>query len=263
VQDIFKRLDEQYKIIQSRGHETVGIFLQGSQNYNLDYEGSDIDTKVIVLPKFNNFVLGSSMTSTTSVMDNDEHVDLKDIRLMFDCFRKQNINFVEILFTKYKILNSKYEWFFQPMFDNRELIARYNNYAAVNCIAGMSMEKYKALEHPYPTIVDKIKKYGYDPKQLHHIIRLNEFIKRFIDNSSYAECLISKQRDYLIEVKKGIHTLEEAREIAETLSKETSDIRKEYMLNNPLAVNKEVENIMNDVLLNIMRWNFKTEIGGV
>ena len=30
----------------------VGCFLQGSQNYGLDYEGSDVDTKLIVIPDF-------------------------------------------------------------------------------------------------------------------------------------------------------------------------------------------------------------------
>ena len=30
----------------------VGCFLQGSQNYGLDYEGSDVDTKLIVVPDF-------------------------------------------------------------------------------------------------------------------------------------------------------------------------------------------------------------------
>ena len=39
--------------------------------------------------------------------------------------------------------------------------------------------KLKALKHPYPTIVDKINKYGYDPKQLHHILRMNDFIKKY------------------------------------------------------------------------------------
>ena len=37
----------------------VGLFLQGSQNYNLDYEGSDIDTKAIMLPSFSDFVLNA------------------------------------------------------------------------------------------------------------------------------------------------------------------------------------------------------------
>lgn len=77
----------------------VGLFLQGSQNYNLDYEGSDIDTKAIMLPSFSDFVLNAKPLSTTHIMENNEHVDFKDIRLMFDCIKKQNVNFVEILFT--------------------------------------------------------------------------------------------------------------------------------------------------------------------
>lgn len=72
----------------------VGLFLQGSQNYNLDYEGSDIDTKAIMLPSFSDFVLNAKPLSTTHIMENNEHVDFKDIRLMFDCIKKQNVNFV-------------------------------------------------------------------------------------------------------------------------------------------------------------------------
>jgi predicted nucleotidyltransferase len=260
LRDIHKRLEECYKIVEDRGYEIVGIFLQGSQNYELDYEGSDIDTKAIVLPKFNDFVLNKQPTSTTSVLDNNEHIDLKDIRLMFDCFKKQNINFVEILFTKYKLINPKYRKLFQPVLDNNELIAHYNNYAAVNCISGMSLEKYKALEHPYPATVDKIEKYGYDPKQLHHIIRLNEFIKRYISGEPYKDCLISNNKDYLIEVKTGLHTLGEARHIASTLDKETSEIKKQYMIDNPLKVNDEVNDILNNVLLEIMKYCFRSEL---
>jgi predicted nucleotidyltransferase len=257
---IMNRLQENYNTVVNKGYEIVGIFLQGSQNYELDYEDSDIDCKAILLPKFNDFVLNGKMVSTTSILENDEHIDLKDIRLMFDCFKKQNINFVEILFTKYKILNPKYEEFFKPMLDNNELIARYNNYASVNCISGMSMEKYKALEHPYPATMDKIEKFGHDPKQLHHIIRLNEFIKRYINDEKYSDCLISKQKDYLIDVKKGIHNLTEAREIAKSLCEETKQIKDEYMNNNKLSINKEVEELLNQVLLDIIKFSFKSEL---
>lgn len=88
----------------------VGLFLQGSQNYNLDYEGSDIDTKAIMLPSFSDFVLNAKPLSTTHIMENNEHVDFKDIRLMFDCIKKQNVNFVEILFTPYSIINPEYPY---------------------------------------------------------------------------------------------------------------------------------------------------------
>ncbi len=254
------RLQEHYNIVGNMGYEIVGVFLQGSQNYELDYEYSDIDSKAIILPKFNDFVLNRKPTSTTYVCENDEHIDIKDIRLMFDCFKKQNINFVEILFTKYKIINPKYETLFQPMLDNNELIARYNNYASINCIAGMSMEKYKALEHPYPATMDKIERFGYDPKQLHHIMRLYEFIKRFISGELYRDCLISKDKEYLIEVKKGIHTLEEARIFAKSLVEETKIIKDKYMQENPLKVDKQVEEIMDQVLINIIKHNFKSEL---
>jgi len=179
---------------------------------------------------------------------------------MFECFKKQNINFVEILFTEYKIINPKYEKLIQKLFDNNEIIARYNNYASVNCISGTSMEKYKALEHPYPATIDKIEKFGYDPKQLHHIIRLNEFIKRYLLGENYSDCLISKEKEYLIEVKKGIHSLEEAREIAKRLDKETNKIKSDYMNNNPVKINKECEDILNEVLIDIMKHNFKCEL---
>lgn len=255
-----ERLEEHYTEVEQMGYEIVGVFLQGSQNYELAYEDSDIDTKAILLPKFNDFVLNNKLISTTHILENNEHIDLKDIRLMFDCFKKQNINFVEILFTKYKIINPKYNLLFQPMFDNAEKIARYNNYAAVNCISGMNMEKYKALEHPYPSLLDTIEKYGYDPKQLHHIIRLNEFIKRYINDEKYADCLISKNKKYLIEVKKGKHSLEEARILAKTLTDETVKIKNDYMTTNSVKVNKECEDILNQVLLKIMKHNFISEL---
>jgi predicted nucleotidyltransferase len=259
---IMKRLQEHYNEVEKMGYEIVGVFLQGSQNYELAYENSDIDSKAIILPRFEDFVLNKTPVSTTHVLENDEHVDLKDIRLMFECFKKQNINFVEILFTKYKIMNPKYEKLFQPLIDNNELIARYNNYAAVNCIAGMSMEKYKALEHPYPSLIDKIEKYGYDSKQLHHIIRLNEFIKRYINGEPYKECLISRNKEYLIAVKKNIHSLEEARKIAKELSKETKEIKDKYMNENKLEINKDAELLLRNVLIEIMKHNFKTELWG-
>ena len=59
----------------------VGIFLQGSQNYGLDTENSDIDTKLIVTPTFEDLALNKQPQSTTHVRANAEHIDIKDIRM--------------------------------------------------------------------------------------------------------------------------------------------------------------------------------------
>ena len=87
---IFDRLNDDIKTVQDMGHKVFGVFLQGSQNYHLDYEGSDIDTKVIVLPTLEDIVLNKSPVSTTHIREDNSHIDLKDIRLMWQCFKKQN-----------------------------------------------------------------------------------------------------------------------------------------------------------------------------
>ena len=258
---IFNRLKSDFDYVTSLGYNVLGVFLQGSQNYHLDYEGSDIDTKAIVIPSFEDFVLNRKPASTTLVLPSDEHIDVKDIRLMHECFRKQNINFIEILFTQYKYMNPDYKTLYQPMFDNNEKIAHYNNYAAVNCIAGMVYEKHKAMEHPYPALKDKIEKNGYDHKQLHHIIRCEEFLNRYIAGVPYAECLIPTNPQYLINVKSEyIHSLEEARRIASNAEYLVKLKKQEYMDTHPVVIDSEVDDIMNKVLFNVLKYSFKKEI---
>ena len=79
---IFDRLKSDFDYVTSLGYKVLGVFLQGSQNYGLDYEGSDIDTKAIVVPSFEDFVLNKKPASTTLILPSNEHVDVKDIRLM-------------------------------------------------------------------------------------------------------------------------------------------------------------------------------------
>lgn len=258
---IMRRLSEHLDAVREKHPEWVGIFLQGSQNYNLDYEGSDIDSKLIVLPSFEDFVLNRKPYSYTHLMENDEHVDVKDIRLMFECFRKQNINFVEILFTKYHILNPKYEKLFAPVLEAREMIGRYNDFASLSCMVGTALEKQKALCHPYPATIEKINRFQYDPKQLHHILRLSEFMSRWLNNEPYAECLVSKQREYLKSVKLGCHSLDEAIALADTTVAKMKAIKNQYMEDYSIPViDRTVDETMNKTLVDLFKYNFLTEV---
>ena len=179
----------------------VGVFLQGSQNYGLDYESSDIDTKCIVLPTLEDLIFNRKPVSTTHVLPNEEHLDLKDVRLYFQTFRKQNLNFMEILFTKYKIVNPTYEPMWNRLIENNEQIARYNPVGAVKTMKGIAMEKYHAMEHRYPSKVDLIERLGFDPKQLHHLIRVREYLGRYISGEKYADCLIPRNAEWLSKLK--------------------------------------------------------------
>lgn len=232
---IMKRVKEHYDEVCSLGFEVVAIFfLQGSQNYNCDEYSeeymSDIDTKCIILPTLEDIVCGCSPYSHTHVCANEEHIDIKDIRVMFEMFKKQNSSYIELLFTPYYYINPKYKELFMELQRLSEALSRMHPNQALRAMAGTSMEKFKALEHPYPGTIDKINKYGYDPKQLHHILRINDLISRFIaDEEPYEKILIPKQPEYLMQVKKGLYSLEDARRVAYETDKATKKLKDENL----------------------------------
>lgn len=247
---INKRVLEHYNEACSLGYEVVGVFLQGSQNYGLDEYSdaymSDIDTKCIILPSLDDIIAGSSPLSHTHVRQNNEHIDIKDIRQMFEMFKKQNNAYVEILFTDFKIINPKYKDLWEDIEARAEQIAHLNFNQTLRCLCGTSMEKYKALEHPYPNTMDKIEKYGYDPKQLHHILRVNDFMHKYVDGKPYRQCLYPDNVQYLMAVKKGSIALEDARKLAHDVDQATKEL-KDASLIVPEPVNSDAAKFLDNV----------------
>lgn len=263
---IMARLAEHYEEAKILIDESriVGIFIQGSQNYGLDYEGSDIDTKCIVTPTFEDIAFNKKPISTTHIRKNEEHIDLKDIRLYINCFEKQNLNFLEILFTPYKIVNPQYAKFWQELVDAREAIAHYDIHRAIKSMKGIALEKYHAMEHRYPSKVDIIDKYGYDSKQLHHLLRVEEYLSRYIRGESYEHCLIPtyEHAQFLMSIKANndFFSLDQARELADT-SIENIEAMCDYGLDKyPEGQNEEVEKLFKKVQYEIMKFATALEL---
>ena len=63
-EEIKEHLRKDYVTALSLGYNVLGVFLQGSQNYHLDYAGSDIDTKAIIIPTLDDIVLNKQPVST-------------------------------------------------------------------------------------------------------------------------------------------------------------------------------------------------------
>jgi hypothetical protein len=261
---IMKRVREHYDEVCSLGKEVVVVFLQGSQNYNCDEYSdeymSDIDTKCIILPTLDDIVCGKSPYSSTHVCANEEHIDIKDIRVMFEMFKKQNSSYIELLFTPYYYVNPKYKELFKELKELSEAISRMHPNQALRAMSGTSMEKFKALEHPYPGTIDKINKYGYDPKQLHHILRINDLIKRFVANEEpYKDILIPKQIDYLMQVKKGVYSLEDARRVAYETDQDTKRIKDMY-LTEVEYIDKVTEQTLDELKCNFIKQYLKESL---
>lgn len=263
---IMERLNEHYQeaLTIFPKDKILGIFIQGSQNYGLDYVGSDIDTKCIVLPTLEDICLNRQPVSYTHVCANNEHIDFKDLRKITGDFKKQNINFLEVLFTRYKIVNPDYATLFQPMFDHAEDIARYDNYRFVRATAGMSMEKYHALKLDRPSQHDEIVAYGWATKQLHHCRRLNVFMKRWTAGESFADCLIDPRGEEMSKIKQhghDIYTLEQAEIVCEVHDNVTNAIKEEYIATHEHVINESIGNMIDDVVVDVIRTSLKKEIG--
>lgn len=267
---IMKRVQEHYDYLQSLGYEVVCVCLQGSQNYGLDEYSdeymSDIDTKAIVLPPLDDFIAASPPVSKVVIMDNNEHAEVKDIRVMFEMFKKANISYIELLFTDFKIINPEWAEFIEPLFLNKDLISNYSCIQFIKCIYGMALEKRKALCHPYPTIKDKIDKYGYDGKQLHHIARLYEFLTRFNNGESIENCFKSNNREELMMYKKqmnadgSILSAEDAVKIADELVSRITAL-KDYMIDHyHIKVKSTAIEILDEIKYNIIKEMLRREL---
>ena len=261
---IMKRIQEHYdEALQYFPEEQiVGVFLQGSQNYELDYEGSDVDTKLIVVPSFRDICLNKKPVSTTHVRENEEHTDWKDVRLYMETFRKQNLNFLEILFTPFKIINPMYEAEWERLIEAREFIAHMNEYRAVKSMKGIAMEKFHAMEHEYPSKVDVLAKYGYDPKQLHHLIRVENYLDRYMNGVAYEDCLIPEpeMKEYLMSIKRGNYNLEEARVMAQEAIDRVVAAADKFCEPRQDEELRWVRCVLEDVQANIMKISIKEEL---
>ena len=263
---IMARLAEHYEEAKQHFDESriVGIFIQGSQNYGLDYEGSDIDTKLIVVPTFEEIAFNKKPISTTHVRENDEHIDFKDIRLYIETFRKQNLNFLEILFTPYKIVNPQYAKWWNKLVENREAIAHYDIHRAIKSMKGIALEKYHAMEHRYPSKIDIIDKYGYDSKQLHHLLRVEEYLARYIEGRSYEECLIPTEetanRIRIIKEDNGYLNLADARLAADMALSHIEKMCDDALELYEEGQNEEVEKLLKEVQYDIMKFAVALEL---
>ena len=88
-----ERLDKQYRInrrLREHLSEALSsnpkikdwfiIAANGSVNYDLDYEDSDIDSKLLVIPDIHQLIWNDTHNYLHVMSDNEEHCEVKDVR---------------------------------------------------------------------------------------------------------------------------------------------------------------------------------------
>ena len=263
IVEVNKRVIEHKNELHKLNKDYFFVALQGSWNYNLGYEKSDVDTKALILPEFNDIVLNNKPISTTHLMENEEHLDMKDIRVMFQNFWKQNINFLEILFSGYVSINPSYLDEYFKLTDMAEDIAHYDEAKALNCMCGMVGEKLHALEHVYPATAADIERFGYSPKEFHHILRMRNFIDAYTRGIEFSKCLVTFDvfdKEKLMKAKRGEYSLEVVRDVAQFVYNRVYEVRNEYFDQHELVVRNDVKVAAEEVVCEVLKKKFRNDL---
>lgn len=255
---IIQRLKDDY-VFLSGTYDVVGVFLFGSQNYETDTVESDIDVKAIVMPKIDDLLLGNYEVKETHERENGE-LTVFDIKSMHDNIKKLNINFLEILFTEYRILNPKYQDLWQNMIIMREDIAYHNKHAAMKCIYGCAQNKFSKLFHKVPSNEEKIDKVGYDYKAWSDILRFWGMMQAYRLHIPYERILKIKNidrdaYDHLMDIKYCTYvcTPNEIKEDSSAMKQNMEFFVDKYIEEQSNNINQHIVDMIDEITLDCLK----------
>lgn len=202
---------------RENGYKPFVTMLYGSQNYGLSTSASDYDTKVMMLPTIETLVLKSHLWSK-DIQTSWGLVNAKDYRAMLSNFFKGNINFVECLYTDgYKLYdeaNPKVKKLFNELRDKRDWFSNSSPVRLAHMVLGMAKQKHKGMLKETPRNKTDIQRYGYEPKQLFHLVRLTYFLNDYLKHLDFSAALCPSNREYLLSIKDGYFPYDKALEEA-------------------------------------------------
>lgn len=218
----------EYSYSQSE-HTPIYGALYGSQNYGIATPESDVDTKVWLMPTFRGLYTAAKPYSKELHYEG-AHVEAKDFRLMVGELKKQNMNFLETIFTPYHLCGTSYKTEFDYLRNNRELVARYDVNKGAHAFMGHMYNMYNRFKRDE------------NPKNVAHILRLYDCLQRYaLTDEPYEDLLFHPNSlEYLMAIRRGEVPMEELHKIAETHMEFADDIIKEMPRH---EVNKDAEDV--------------------
>lgn len=178
--NIQERLNKHYDRAYSMyGEAVLGVFLYGSWNYNTNTPDSDVDTKCILIPNLYSLAIKPYETKHLHMMDteNDEVCECMTIMHMVSNWKKQNINFLEVLFTPYCIINPSYKDIWEKFtLEEREQVARYDLRQTIHSMVHQA--------------IHTIEQNPEDPKKIMNGVRIVRTLEKILDTKeSYRDCI--------------------------------------------------------------------------
>lgn len=179
--------------------EIFGIFLFGSQNYNLADEESDIDVYCLVFPDHDN---SSLMAPEEYKMPNDERIEFIDIRTFLMNLIGGNLTYLELLTTSNYIVKSKYAFYWSQLRAHANDIAYADPENTFLEIKHFIVDNYIRFMTKAAS-PDNLKKYGFAPKQAAHVLRGYEILQRYNSREDVYKIFITERQPFIYSVKRA------------------------------------------------------------
>lgn len=199
------------------GYTPIYLAVYGSQNYGLSLDTaayrSDLDFKCVVLPSLRDLVEGKRPASLT-VETHEGQIDIKDIRVFMEAVCKMNPAYLECLATPNCLMLEHGQCLMEMRALLPELLAQRGAAFAHAC-RGLFMQKEQQMCHPFPAAMEKIRAYGYDGKQVHHMYRLLRMLQIFAQTGDMQLTAPQDARTLLMNLKLGNVPLDDARAMIE------------------------------------------------
>lgn len=173
--------------------------LQGSQNYGLDTERSDIDTVSLMVPSFEQLVVEPECVRTTHTINAPYGIStIKDFRAVFHYFINGAINVYQILYTPYVCVNEKYRKHFDYLRSMADDITENNQRKIIDSTIGMIRSRLSSI-----TKSDGTTSSAELGKKFAMSFYYREFLTRFMDGESFGSAMVSNNPEYLKSLKLG------------------------------------------------------------
>lgn len=200
-------MNEVYKQVEDMGYTLVYLAVQGSTNYDLDiYDDeyqSDVDMKAFILPSFKDLYYNEKVSKTYKTKYGQ--VEVKDVRCLPELLGKMNPSYVELLFTPYFCTSKDSEDFVNKLRELKHRLMQDRFALFVKSLVGTVYTKRDGLFHNREGVKEQFEKFGYDPKELHHALRLSSMLQDLLYNENKFDNLFrvkdEKLKQYLSDVK--------------------------------------------------------------
>lgn len=191
--EIMRRVAEHRKAFCEKNPDSTWFVCaaKGSINYNLDTEKSDVDTYLVAIPSWENVL---DNTKISGVLDVDgEQCSILDLRAFIKHLLRNNVNFLEILYSDYVDVNPKYGALWARLFAMRDDIAFIDPVKAISSMVYMVRNSFKEISSPKKN------------KALYHILRMSYMMRRYCAGQNFKLCMTVSDNlaDQIIAAKEG------------------------------------------------------------